>query len=158
MAGRYLGIMLICAGIACGCGSSQPQNVGKVSGKVTLEGQPLAGAVVTFSPVTAGGSSALGRTDDSGQFSLSYAQGIEGAEIGENRVSISTYDEGDPDGDPPRPKVLEKVPLKYNVRTELVRDVKPEDNTFDFELHSDGPVIADPGAIPDQPTSSDGCR
>jgi hypothetical protein len=143
--------------LIAGCGTSQPTNVGKVSGKVTLEGQPLPDAVVTFSPVKEGGSAALGRTDSSGRYSLSYAQGVEGAEVGENRVSISTFDEGDPGGDPPRPKVLEKVPLKYNVRSELVRDVKPEDNTIDFELKSDGPVIADPNLIADRP-SADGCQ
>jgi hypothetical protein len=139
--------VVVCLGLCLGCGAkSQPKNVGKVTGRVTLEGQPLADAVVTFAPVKAGGASALGRTDADGKYTLNYAPDIQGAEVGENRVSISTYSEGAPDSDPPRPKVLEKVPLKYNVRTELVRDVKTEDNTFDFDLKNDGPVVADPGA------------
>jgi hypothetical protein len=159
MIARQLGGLLVCTGlVVSGCGTSQPSNVGKVSGKVTLEGQPLADALVTFSPVKQGGSSAIGKTDAGGQYSLSYAQGIEGAEVGENRVSISTFDEGDPGGDPPRPQVLEKVPLKYNLRTELVRDVKAEGNTFDFDLKSDGPVIPDPNAINIGSPSVDSCQ
>jgi hypothetical protein len=148
-------VLAYAAVIFAGCGSSQPSNVGHVSGKVSLEGQPLADAVVTFSPVKDGGSSALGRTDSSGNYELSYASGVEGAELGENRVSVSTFDEGDPDGDPPRPKVLEKVPVKYNAQTELIREVRAGNNQFDLELKTDGPIIADPSQIAEQ--SSDGC-
>ncbi len=136
------------------CGTPTPTNVGKVSGKVTLEGQPLPDALVTFAPVKAGGSTALGKTDANGSYRLNYGQGVDGAEIGENRVTISTFDEGAPDVDPPRPKVLEKVPLKYNLRSELVRDVKQDANSFDFELKNDGPVVADPSTIAER---SDGC-
>jgi len=138
-----------------GCGTKGPDNVGRVSGKVTLEGQPLPDALVTFAPVNQGGSTALGKTDAGGHYKLNYSPGVDGAEIGENRVSISTYDEGAPDSDPPRPKVLEKVPFKYNVRTELVRDVKKEDNTFDFELKNDGPIVPDPSVLGEQ---SDRCN
>jgi hypothetical protein len=134
-----------------GCESAQPSNVGRVSGKITLEGQPLPDALVRFTPVQPGGSSALGKTDSDGNYKLSYASGIEGAEIGQNRVSISTYTEGDPDGDPPRPKVPEKVPIKYNAQTELTADVKAGDNEFDFPLKIDGPIMTQP------PESSCGC-
>jgi hypothetical protein len=135
----------------CGCESSQPSHVGRVSGKITLEGQPLPDAVVKFSPVKEGGSSALGKTDAEGNYKLNYAAGIDGAEIGKNVVTISTYDEGDPDGDPPRPKMPEKVPLKYNDQTELTAEVKAGDNTLDFPLKNDGPIRPEP------PPSSCGC-
>jgi len=148
-----------CVAIAlAGCGgSAQPENVGRVSGKVTLDGQPLSGAMVTFSPAKPGGSSALSQTDTDGHYKLGYAAGIEGAEIGENRVSVSTYDPGDPDGDPPRPKVLEKVPLKYNVNSELIREVKAGDNTIDLELKNDGPVVPDPELTGDRSSADCGC-
>lgn len=139
-----------------GCGSRTPDNVGKVSGRVTLEGQPLPEALVKFTPVKEGGSSALGRTDANGKYTLSYASGIAGAEVGENRVAISTYNAGNPDGDPPRAKVLEKVPVKYNIRSDLIREVKAGENTpINFELKADGPIIADPSQIADG--SSSGC-
>lgn len=139
-------VLLLAAALA-GCGAKTPDNVGQVSGKVTLEGQPLPDALVTFAPVKPGGSTAAGKTDAGGNYQLHYSSGVEGAEIGENRVAISTYDEGSPDIEPPRPKVPEKVPLKYNIRSELVRDVKQDANTFDFDLKTDGPVIADPSTI-----------
>jgi hypothetical protein len=153
--GSCLLVAALSAATLLGCETASPDNVGKVSGKVTLEGQPLPDATVKFSPIREGGSSALGRTDADGKYSLNYASGIEGAEIGENRVSISTYNAGDPDGEPPQPKVLEKVPMKYNIRSELTREVNAGDNPIDFDLKTDGPIIADPSKISDR--SSDGC-
>jgi hypothetical protein len=132
-----------------GCSDAPPANVGRVAGLVTLEGQPLPDATVRFMPVKEGGSSAIGRTDAEGKYTLGYSSGVDGAEIGENRVSISTYDPGNPDGDPPRPKVLEKVPVKYNIQSDLIREVKAGENPLDFDLKADGPIIADPSQISD---------
>jgi hypothetical protein len=137
LTGSIMGSLLV----AMGCGDSgTPANVGRVSGRVTLEGQPLAGALVTFAPVKQGGSTSLAKTDSAGKYTLGYASGVSGAEIGENRVSVSTYDEGNPDSDPPRSAVPEKVPTKYNSKTELKVEVKAGSNTFDFPLDS-GPVV-----------------
>lgn len=121
-----------------GCGG--PSDVGGVSGTVTLNGQPLPDANVTFSPTKEGGSSSLSRTDSSGHYEMTYTGGYSGAQLGENKVTISTYDEGDPDSDPPRPAVPEKVPAKYNSKTELKADVKPGSNTIDWKLEG-GPVV-----------------
>ena len=117
-----------------------PSNVGGVSGKVTLGGQPLPDARITFSPKSEGSSGAVGYTDSEGQYTLSYASGVTGAQEGENEVRISTFREADPDSDPPQPAVPEKVPAKYNVKTELKVDVKSGSNTLDFNLEQ-GPVI-----------------
>jgi len=125
---------------AGGCGKSAPANVGGVSGRVTLAGEPLPEAVVTFAPTKQGGSTALGKTKADGTYSLNYAKGISGAEIGENRVLVTTFDAGNPDSDPPRPAVPEKVPAKYNSQTELKVEVKAGSNTFDFPLEP-GPVV-----------------
>ena len=66
-------LLLVCSFIfAGGCGCTS--DVVAVSGRVTLDGQPLAGAVVTFQPLldrgktTATGS--VGHTDSQGQFVL----------------------------------------------------------------------------------------
>jgi hypothetical protein len=140
MKSRIVISMGLCLLVLSGCGG--PANVGRVSGTVKLDGQPLPDANVTFSPVTKG-SSALGRTDSSGQYTLQYTAGASGAELGENRVSISTYDAGNADADPPRPAIKEKVPAEYNSKTKLKADVKEGNNTFDWDLKSGGP-IADP--------------
>jgi hypothetical protein len=125
-----------------GC-SGRPKNVARsVTGKVTLGGQPLAGARVTFTPKE-GGSPAMGKTDDAGAYSLvwSFTRGrkIEGAQIGENVVTISTYVEGAPKAKPPVAEVPEKVPYKYRFSEPPTVTVKPGSNTIDIPLEP-GPV------------------
>ncbi len=134
-----------------GCGPDRPDNVGRVTGRVTLEGAPLPNAMITFAPVQPGGSTSLGKTNDDGKYTLGYGGDVQGAEIGEHRVTITTYDSGSEDADPPRPKVLEMVPAKYNYQSELKAEVKAGSNEIDFPLKNDGPVVPEP------PQSSCGC-
>lgn len=129
--------------VALGC-SGRPRNVAKkVTGKVTLGGQPLAGAHIMFTP-SGGGSPSSGRTDESGAYSLVWAQrrgrNIEGAQVGEHIVRISTYQEADPDASPPRTEVPEKVPFKYRQEGGFpTATVKKGTNNIDFALEP-GPV------------------
>lgn len=125
--------------LSAGCGDV-PDNLGRVSGKVTLDGQPLANATVVFSPKTAA-SQSIAVTDANGEYSLLYAAKIRGAEPGEHRVAVSTFTEGDPDGDPPVAKVAERVPYKYNLRSELSATVSRGKNTVNLDLATDGPVV-----------------
>ncbi|MBM4090086.1 MAG: carboxypeptidase regulatory-like domain-containing protein [Planctomycetes bacterium] len=70
--------------IACGCGSQ----LTPVQGKVTYQGQVLAGAKVSF--YAADGPMSSGMTDSSGQFSL--VTGSEpGIEPGRYRVTVNKY-------------------------------------------------------------------
>jgi hypothetical protein len=116
-----------------GCGSG---NIGTVSGTVTLDAKPLAGAVVRFQP-DAGQSPSSGITDESGQYSLRYTREIEGAEIGDHTVRITTQSLGNPDADPPRPPVPERVPAKYNSNSELKAKVEAGSNTINFPLEGE---------------------
>ncbi len=120
-----------------GCGG--PDNVGRVSGKVTLNGQPLPGAVVRFEPV-AGNAPSAGITNESGEYTLKYTREFAGAEIGKHTVRVSTFSGGDADADPPKPSSPEKLPAKYNAKSELTADVKSGSNTIDFPLEAAGPV------------------
>ncbi|MHC4400048.1 MAG: DUF1559 family PulG-like putative transporter [Planctomycetota bacterium] len=108
--------------------------LGYVEGTVTLHGEPLSNALVTFQPEHARPS--YGRTDLEGWYELVFTAGNKGAKIGKHRVSISTKAEGDPDADPPIPSFPEKVPAKYNRNTELTADVGDGDNVIDFPLKS----------------------
>jgi hypothetical protein len=119
-----------------GCG---PDNVGQVSGTVTLDGQPLEGAFVEFQPV-AGNTPSRGITDAAGEYTLQYTRDIEGAELGEHTIRISTFNGGDPDAEPPKPRVPEKVPAEYNSRTTLKATVEKGSNEIDFDLKSGGAV------------------
>ena len=113
-----------------GCGGPYAK-LGRVSGKVTLGGQPLTDAVVTFSPV-ATGSPSSGKTDSEGKYVLLYVRKVKGAESGEHDVTISTFQEGDADAG--TPEIPEKVPLKYRNPGELKATVKRGSNTIDFAL------------------------
>jgi hypothetical protein len=121
-----------------GCGGDS--NVGSVTGTVTLDGQPLPDAFVKFSGKK-GGSPSMGRTDASGNYSLSRNRDTMGADLGEHSVSISTYQAGDPDSDPPVAAAPEKVPTKYNIATELKANVVGGKNVTNFDLKSDGEIL-----------------
>ena len=77
----------------CGCQKS----VAPVSGRVTLNGQAVVGAVVTFQPrgtkdaPQPAGAGSVGHTDSKGRFSLRLVESDQpGAIIGEHSVTIST--------------------------------------------------------------------
>jgi len=115
-----------------GCGEAHPS----VTGKVTLDGSPLADAIVSFMPENEEGIPAFGRTDREGHYTLHESSEAGGAVVGKYTVRISTFREGQPDADPPIPPVKEKVPPRYNVETELAVEVKEGENVFDFDLES----------------------
>ena len=73
---------------AAGC-SSNPAiypEVADVVGVVTLDGQPLEGATITFAPEA--GRASSGVTDSTGRYSLNYTGSIRGAMLGAHRVMI----------------------------------------------------------------------
>src|SRR5215470_13236777 len=92
MTPRLLPLLAALAVGAVGCGNDQ---VAPVSGRVTLDGQPLANAAVTFQPVrTEGkgnpGPGSGGFTDADGRYTLKVT-GTEarGAVVGKHKVTIS---------------------------------------------------------------------
>lgn len=111
-----------------------------MEGRVTLDGEPLAGATVLFVPQA--GRPASGVTDADGRYVLEYEPGKRGAPVGTCRVQITTGrgESLDPDGKV-IPAVPEKVPMRYNVKSELSVVVEAgKRNRFDFDLKSGGPV------------------
>lgn len=122
------------AALVAGCGG--PANVGTVSGVVTLDGQPLPDARVTFQPRQ--GAPSLGVTDASGRYELRYTRDRAGAVVGEHAVSISTFRAGRPDADPPVERRPERVPPRYNRQTELNATVDRGANQIDFSLDGSG--------------------
>ena len=124
-------------------GCSGRSDLGQVSGKVTLDGEPLADARIEFSP-TLQGSISNGRTDENGEYSLMFSRSVAGASLGENLVRISTHDVG---FDPSKGEfsIPERVPAKYNRNSQLKVVVESGKNRHDFDLSSDeGRVIQPP--------------
>ena len=118
-----------------GCGTTGPELV-PVSGRVTLDGQPLPGARIMFQP-EATGSPSYGSTDRDGRYELGYKRGVQGAMIGWHIVRIQLDAPGQAANGKSnrRPKSL---PARYNTKSELRVEVKPgTQNDLDFDLAFD---------------------
>ena len=100
-------------------------DLGQVQGTVTLDGEPLKGAVIAFRPREGQPSSA--RTDSNGNYELHYLRDIRGAKVGFHKVKITTATEENPQ---------ERVPVRYNRKSNLTKNVQPRKNRFDFKLVS----------------------
>jgi hypothetical protein len=129
--------------------------MGEVTGQVTMDGEPLANALVSFTPVE-GGAAAVGTTDASGNYSL-VSLGKKGAVIGQHTVSVTTVKEveaastaemgsdsdaymaqatGQDTSAYDNATVEEPIPAKYNTATELTEEVTSGQNTINLELTS----------------------
>src|SRR5262249_47377602 len=105
-------------------------DLGQVTGKVLLNGQPVAGAMVIFDPIRDAAAkedkhkrvgSALAYTDESGRYELTYGPEAKGAPVGECRIQIQA-----PGKD---------IPADYVGSTsKQTRSVKSGKQVIDFEL------------------------
>lgn len=141
-----LRVALIACLALCGCGRSA--NVAEVqslpvTGKVTLDGKPLAGAIVVFrAPDPPAAFS--GMTEENGKYALQGRKDMAENLKGSCKVTISRMVK--PDGSllaedemPAMVQATEELPAKYSMldATELSAEgLTPEGGTFDFELTS----------------------
>jgi hypothetical protein len=139
---------------ATGCSTGKPDfAVEIVEGVVTLDGSPIEGVTVGFSPADANtGKPAVGRTDAQGKFVLTATQGGEfgkGTMIGKYLVSFSkdipsrepTTQElanADKTGVMPDIPIVSVIPKKYNdpQTSGLTAEVVKGKNNFSFDLQS----------------------
>ena len=153
---RMTCLWILFASISIGC-STKPgtdysqMNLLSVSGTVTLDGQPLPNAVVTFEDPEHGTFS-YGMTDTSGDYQLRFDSEARGCTSGQKRVEISTTrkilglnsteegsapeGEGGGEGAVRSPPGQELVPKRYNTQSELLVQVSSSATTHDFELTS----------------------
>lgn len=137
--GRGLALVGALTLFCVGCGG----DMGRVSGTITLDGKPLPNAIVTFYPQGGdGGRASAGRTDDQGQYELTYSRSEKGAKVGEHLVTITTaVDGGDYSEESEESIGQELVPTKYNAKSELKEQVVAGSNTINFELDSEGEIV-----------------
>ncbi|HVX60112.1 MAG TPA: carboxypeptidase-like regulatory domain-containing protein [Pirellulales bacterium] len=127
-----------------------------VKGIVTLDGNPVPGAIVTFVPVQEGaGASATGKTDEQGNYVLTAVGAGGGAQIGagtlpgEYRVGVikdeianlASLDEANRqagDAAEQEIEVTHVVPQRYNdpLKSELKANVAAGENNIPLELKS----------------------
>ncbi|HEY2416229.1 MAG TPA: carboxypeptidase-like regulatory domain-containing protein [Pirellulaceae bacterium] len=133
-------LLLLLAAMA-GCESSGPQ-IASVSGRITMDGKPLANATVVFTPEN--GRPAGARTDENGNYSLHFTEGRRGAIPGPNTVQITTVrdPEQDENGKTVVPAAKETIPMEYNAASMLTFTVEPKKrNVANFDLKSGGKIL-----------------
>ncbi|SFI53124.1 carboxypeptidase-like regulatory domain-containing protein [Planctomicrobium piriforme] len=130
---RLLVLLLIAT--LSGCGRSKPEgpSLYPVTGTVTFKGKPLPKANIVFIPLGKG-QMAAGRTDDNGQFAVTYSDGRPGAVAGTHRVEIRTGGEIlDPEG-----RIVsefkEFLPEKYHSNSQLSAEVAANQGPINFDL------------------------
>lgn len=126
-----LGIGLAAAALASvllsGCSDGRPRRV-RVSGRVTIDGQPLRSGFVRLVPDNARPS--VGRIEEDGSFTLTTFAREDGSVPGQHRVAVVAYDESNP------AQLRWLVPKKYNHPTTsgLTVDVTGPTNSLEIEL------------------------
>lgn len=135
-----LGVLGLMCGVLLALGCGGRDDLGRVTGTITLDGEPLPNAFVVFSP-TNGGTTSYGRSDQSGQYEMMFSDDEMGAWLGENRVEIST---GDVDATMSGSGARELVPAVYNQNSQLVAEVVAGQNEHNFELKSNAGKILPP--------------
>jgi len=124
--------------VAAGCSGDKVPGLGRVTGTITLDGQPVSDATVIFDGTKPGEPAVIAKTDASGSYELYYSRGHKGTTIGEHTVHISGYQAPTDEN----PKVRrEMIPANYNVKSELKATVNRGQNKIDFDLKSGGEVI-----------------
>jgi hypothetical protein len=144
------GVFAIAVAVLCGLGcSAPPYRLAPVSGKVTLDGHPLAEAYVSFQPrgdkgEDVPGPASAGKTDQEGRFVLAPvkvqpASGqATGAVVGKHRVFIRKGEStvagaGDQSG-----QYKESLPARYNAASTLEFTVTADGtDQANFELISE---------------------
>lgn len=144
--------------VLMGCSTAPQMDYGKVdlvgvSGKVTLDGEPLANAVVTFESVD-DGTFSYAQTNSSGAYTLQFDTVKAGITPGVKKVEVSTTrrilglnsdDEAGGEGEEgsesetasPQNSAVESVPECYNKQSRIQVEVTASTTTFDFDLKSD---------------------
>jgi len=131
-------VVFCCLLLLAGCGEEIDPGYKPVSGTVFLDGNPLADALIAFTPDD--GSTASGRTDENGRYTLFYAARRPGARVGRNTVEITKEAAASGRADESSAMTEEEselLPSRYNTQTELSATVEAtNDNVIDFQLTS----------------------
>ena len=131
-----------------GCEKNKAIKTDLVTGVITMDGSPLAGASVTFSPVDDKGSVAIGTTDANGKYALQTLLGAAdaGTTPGDYLVSISkkvNEPTGKQEWSESDGKMMdvtvgkETVPVKFTTKNSTPHKatvVANQANNFDFDV------------------------
>jgi hypothetical protein len=119
-----------------GCGSKGPQNY-RVFGTVNFKGAPLAEGVIMFAPAEGNTGASTSIPIKDGKYESAAGGGLP---PGRYKVMISAGAGGGAPKNPDEPPGIsdvqkELIPEKYNVRSDIIREVQPNNNNqFDFDI------------------------
>lgn len=138
--GRVGGWRLALCGALClalplglvGCGSS---GRAPVSGKVTVQGQPVQGGTLVFSPLKGEGKSATAEIKSDGTYTLGTNRPGDGAVVGRHRVTFTPPAQTLTEEQRSNPRYVAPPPLYFwMTATPNEVEVKPGTNTLDLQL------------------------
>jgi hypothetical protein len=130
--------------LAFGCSGKRQANYATLElvdagGTITLDGEPLADAAVTFQDSS--GRYSFGKTNDDGEYTLMYNSEQPGVTEGKKTVRVSTRhtvsEEGVPaeeEGSETHAPGVELVPVRYNANSELTVVVDADRRVYSFDL------------------------
>jgi hypothetical protein len=139
---RHFAIVLMCCAVlllSVGCGKEDASR-GNLSGKVTLDGKPVELGTILLTPIEGAKGVVTGGSIENGRYQL---VGKAAAAVGRNRVEVRAMRKTG--RMVPKPftqsgetieEQVEAVPARFNSESKLSVDVKPGDNTADFEVSS----------------------
>jgi hypothetical protein len=139
---RSIRVTLVLVFAVAGCRESDDELPRRaIAGKVTFDGKPLEGGMISFTPDGAGRESpvSVGAVIRQGSYAIEAAKG---PTPGSYRVSIVSQAKGAAVSAAPGPEdrkavAKESIPARYNTASTLKADVtKGGPTTFDFELSS----------------------
>jgi hypothetical protein len=102
------------------------------AGTVNVDGQPLEKGGITFTPVD-GQSNTAGADIVAGKYATRVPPGSFKVSISAPKVVGQTKLYDTPDS-PVRDVIEEALPAKYNTATELVKDIKEDTTSLNFDL------------------------
>jgi hypothetical protein len=137
----YVVCLVIFAGLLLGCSASGPPRAA-VSGTVKLNGQPVEEGSIQFIPIEGTRGPGVGSIIKNGQYQIPQATGVI---VGKNRVELRAIKKtGKKIQDPTKPQGVlvdqsgQAFPAEYNDDSTLVRDIKADDNIFNFDIEAKG--------------------
>jgi hypothetical protein len=129
--GVCLGLIVI---TALGCGSGKPNNIVAVTGRITLDDQPLEKGLIQFLPTDDKGPSAAAEIK-LGEYAVDVPFGNKRVEVTSPKV-IGQKKAYDTPESPVMDLLEEQIPLEYNGQSKLNANVSREQKKFDFALKS----------------------
>jgi hypothetical protein len=120
-------------------GCSGDPNRAEVSGKVTLDGEPVSEGRIGFYPIQGNEGPSAGAVILNGSYKVPASNGVW---LGKNLVKINALRKTGKQvpsaygGKNIIEETEEPIPPVYNDRSQLIHDVQPGSNRIDFELRS----------------------